>query len=260
MDDRIKHMIESGLMESYLLGTCSEAEEQEIDALLESSEELRAYFETLEDVQYELTEAVKKQPPESLRSEVKASIESLKNYKTPVKSKPSGFNGLTLLALFLFMLSLFACLQLFIKNIELQRELMQTKDLLNQHSNFRMQLDDRLNVVEENLFVIKHPATNKILLNGNSDNEDLKLVAFWNDEEKTSLLSVERLPGLPDNQCYQLWVDVDGKMIDLGVIKDAVNMVALDYYDNAESLNVTIEPEGGSEHPTVSRLVTSVLF
>ncbi len=57
-----------------------------------------------------------------------------------------------------------------------------------------------------------------------------------------------------------MWADVDGKMINLGILKkDETNMpIDWKYLANAESLNVTIEPDGGSDHPTVADLVASI--
>ena len=35
-------------------------------------------------------------------------------------------------------------------------------------------------------------------------------------------------------------------------------MLAMTYIDHAESLNITIEPAGGNDHPTVSKLITNI--
>tara|TARA_R110000868_G_scaffold379114_6_gene644835 strand:- start:10 stop:186 length:177 start_codon:yes stop_codon:yes gene_type:complete len=55
-----------------------------------------------------------------------------------------------------------------------------------------------------------------------------------------------------------MWADVEGEMINMGVIGKQNQLLAMDYIDNAESLNVTIEPAGGNDHPTVSNLITNV--
>jgi len=47
-------------------------------------------------------------------------------------------------------------------------------------------------------------------------------------------------------------------MIDMGVIPKNSDMVAMTYIADAESLNITIEPAGGSDHPTVSKLISFV--
>ncbi len=44
-------------------------------------------------------------------------------------------------------------------------------------------------------------------------------------------------------------------MINIGLLQHpGDDMQALQFIDNAESLNITLEPAGGSEHPTVELL------
>lgn len=57
---------------------------------------------------------------------------------------------------------------------------------------------------------------------------------------------------------YQMWADVEGEMINMGLIDNKKDLLAMNYIENAESLNITIEPLGGSEHPDVSRSISNV--
>lgn len=105
-------------------------------------------------------------------------------------------------------------------------------------------------------------ATNTLphLLEGQSESSSNQVIVYWNEELEKSLLRVVELSAIPANKTYQLWADVDGQMLSLGTfdaglaIEDAIPMK---YLANAESLNITIEPKGGSEHPTVSTLTVS---
>ena len=105
--------------------------------------------------------------------------------------------------------------------------------------------------------ILKHPATQKLLLEGSGLADNLQTVAFWNNEAKVAHLNIAKLPTLPDGHCLQIWADVHGEMINLGVLPNEVVVIKLPYKLDAESLNITIEPLGGSEHPTVSRLIAS---
>ena len=72
------------------------------------------------------------------------------------------------------------------------------------------------------------------------------------------MLNPFNLPKLPEDQQYQIWGDVAGKMISIGLISQ--NLAKYQdsvFLENAASLNVTSEPKGGSKEPTVSRLVAS---
>ena len=72
------------------------------------------------------------------------------------------------------------------------------------------------------------------------------------------MINTERLPDLDADHDYQMWADVEGEMINMGVISKDKKLMAMNYIDHSESLNITIEPAGGNDHPTVERLVTNV--
>ena len=54
-----------------------------------------------------------------------------------------------------------------------------------------------------------------------------------------------------------MWADVDGEMINMGIINTSKALLAMQYIPEAESFNITIEPKGGSPHPTVSELIAN---
>ena len=85
-----------------------------------------------------------------------------------------------------------------------------------------------------------------------------KMLSYVNHTTKSVVVNTQRLPKLNNDEDYQMWADVEGEMINMGVISKSSQLLAMNYIDHAESLNITIEPSGGSEHPTVSRLVTNV--
>ncbi len=90
------------------------------------------------------------------------------------------------------------------------------------------------------------------------EKDQKKVVVYWNPTSKTAKLKTLNLPGLTSNETYQLWGDVDGVMKNLGTFdysKSRDQIVDISYLERVESLNITIEPAGGSDHPNVSRLV-----
>ena len=112
--------------------------------------------------------------------------------------------------------------------------------------------------LESEFSLVNDPSTQKVIINGNDNARGFLMVAYWNKQQRSSVMQVVNQPPLADKQCFQLWADVHGEMVSLGVIPDEDGLIALDFKVDAESLNVTIEPEGGSEHPNVERLVGSV--
>jgi len=128
--------------------------------------------------------------------------------------------------------------------------------------------EDRLAILErdcsrltEQYAFINHTNTLPFVLQGGSQSTLHQVIVYWNETIQKSMLRVVDLPAIQSDETFQLWADVDGEMLSLGVfdpgqaIADAVPM---SYLDNATSLNITIEPKGGSDHPDVSRLTASV--
>jgi anti-sigma-K factor RskA len=111
---------------------------------------------------------------------------------------------------------------------------------------------------EEIIAFLKDPQTQPVVLTETAANTEAAALVYWNKVSKKAMLNPFNLPKLPDDQQYQMWVDVDGKMISIGLIsQDLFKYQDLVFLENAASLNVTIEPKGGSKEPTVSRLVAS---
>ena len=99
-------------------------------------------------------------------------------------------------------------------------------------------------------------------MNGNKKAKDLKAVAYVNPVKKLSYINVSKLPNLPEDQCFQMWAEVNGEMVNLGILKEAGaqdKLMALPYSDNALGY-ITIEPQGGNQTPTVENIVANISY
>ncbi|MFM9949904.1 MAG: anti-sigma factor domain-containing protein [Saprospiraceae bacterium] len=107
----------------------------------------------------------------------------------------------------------------------------------------------------EMLAFLEHEDTRPVYLNGTDLLPKAKALVYWNHTAKSAYFNPIRLPQAPEGHQYQIWADVEGVMINMGLIEPkSLHLQALRYIPQAESLNITIEPTGGSEHPTVSNL------
>lgn len=130
---------------------------------------------------------------------------------------------------------------------------MQKLELLNKNNI------DEFKTLQERFALIADPGTKKINLKGNNKAEDLNIIAYRNDEDAASYLHIVNIPKAPSGKCFQLWGDVNGEMISLGVLNQKnLEFVSINHLEGMASLNITIENEGGSKHPTVADIVASV--
>lgn len=258
----IREFLESGLLEEYLLGTTDEATSRRVEAYINQSEEVREAWMAMQESLEMMALSMDAKAPEGLKASVK---EAIKANPKPVSNKQSAkvasirrMNRMVVaasVAAFLFAtiaISQWTSIGKYKQEVATLTERVGEleSELDNQNKQFA-QLETEFSVVND-------PNTQKVIINGNDQARGFVMVAYWNKSEEASFMQIVNQPELPDNQCFQLWADVHGEMVNLGVIPEEEGMIALDFKVDAESLNVTIEPEGGSEHPTVARLVGSV--
>ena len=84
---------------------------------------------------------------------------------------------------------------------------------------------------------------------------DAEAIAYLNREAGKVFVNPTHLPAPPPGKTYQIWADVKGEMISMGLIDgNSKEMQPANFIEGTESLNITLEPEGGSEEPTVAML------
>jgi len=254
-----KTILENGLLEQYLLGDLDTKECDQIEKLLATDSELKALYSQLEEDFERLGLENSITPPDVVKLELLSAIKESSNTTKVVtletKRNKSWFLGIAAsIALLLFAGSVWMYIQL-----------NDIKEELQIVENEKLELDQKVNTLNQQfsdelaLFTtITHPDTEQFILNGNALMPEGKVISYVNHETKSVVVNTERLPELDDAHDYQMWADVEGEMINMGVISKGSSLMAMNYIDHAESLNITIEPLGGNDHPTVERLVTNV--
>ena len=251
-----KYILDNGLLEQYLLGELNAQDCEQIEQALASDAELRAQFDTLEK-DFEilgLENAIA--PPKSIKHQLIQDIREAKD----TKNNKSNSN----LKFYLGIAASVAAL-LLLGSFWMYNELSNIKQQLQTVETEKTELNDKLNTLNQQLenetalfATLTHPDTQQYVLKGNTLMPDGKVVSYVNHSTKSVVINTERLPKLDDAHDYQMWADVEGEMINMGVISKDQNLMAMTYIDHTESLNITIEPAGGNDHPTVSQLVTNV--
>ena len=255
-----KTLLENGLLEQYLLGELNANECDQIEKLLASDAQLRAQFDQLEQ-DFEtigLENAIT--PPPFVKTELLETIQTTQKNAPKVvalsKEQPTKmYLGIAAsIAALLMIGSFWMYSQLNEVKEELQIVKSNNTELNSTIENLNVQLKES-NVAYN---AIANPDTEQYILKGNDLAPDAKVISYVNHNTKTVIVNAERLPELDADHDYQMWADVEGEMINMGVISKNKNLMAMTYIDHAESLNITIEPAGGNDHPTVARLVTNV--
>lgn len=245
---------DSGILEQYLLGELNASDMASVDDILQNDDDLRRHFEALEK-KFEmigLENAI--QPPLHLKDQIFSSI----NGSNKSMNKSSSYSWLTGIAASIALIAIAMVFFMYgqLQNVKDDLRLVEdeNKALIQNNTEITNAYDE----VKSWLNEINNLEIARYQLKGNELSPNSKLIAYLNHTEKKVIINTEGLQQLSASQDYQMWADVDGEMISMGIIDVSQNLHTLNYISDAESLNITIEPKGGSDHPTVSNLISNV--
>lgn len=114
---------------------------------------------------------------------------------------------------------------------------------------------------EDYLGVIRNPNTLIVRATGTALQPKARIQVYWNKNEQQAFIDLIELEPTPSGKQYQIWLDVEGVMVNAGLIDfDRKALQEIKFIENATSINITLEPLGGSERPTASMLVANALL
>ena len=252
MKEKINTFLASDLLEKYLLGDTSKEETQQTERYIAMYPEVRGSYEELQKNLQIFAQQYAMPTPQGLKEVILSAAKQDKKfgrrfYKYAVAASVA--------------IMLFAGTSYFLwdQNRSLQEEnTLVTNQIKYLESNMMSQLEDMRN----QFIVLNNPDTRKVEVKGKKEGKDLKAIAYINPVKKLSFINVGMVPQLPENQVFQLWAEVNGELVNLGVIKefdDKEKLLAMPYGEKAIGY-ITVEPEGGNASPSVENIVANISF
>ena len=252
MKNKIHDFLESDLLERYLLGETDNLETAKTERYIAMYPEVRKAYDELQDnlEAYVKLHAIK--APEGLKETILHKI-------SKQKKRNSKFYRFAIAASIVALLFAGSAFFFYDQN----QDLMEKNTIVNNkiktlEMDMRLELED----IRNQYIVLNNPNTKRLNIRGNKKAQELKAVAYVNPVKKLSYINVSHLPQLPEEQCYQMWAEVNGEMVNLGVIKqfdDKEKLLALPYADQAVGY-ITIEPKGGNLAPSVENIVADIKY
>lgn len=252
MKEKIRIFLDTDLLEKYLLGTTTPEESMQVERYIAMYPEVRKTYDELQENLEIFAKMYALKTPEGLKARI---LNRIKAQNTGRRKFQRYAVAASIAAL------LFAGSSYFFWN---QNQNLQDENVIvnNRIRTLEEDMKEQLEDVRNQFIVLNNPQTKKYAVNGNKKAKELKAVAYINPVKKLSYINVRNLPNLPDNQCYQMWAEVNGEMVNLGVIKsvdDKDHLRPLPYAENAVSY-ITIEPQGGNDTPTVKNIVANISY
>ncbi len=252
MKEKIHQFLESDLLERYLMGDTSTEESLRVERYIAMYPEVRETYTELQENLEAFAQLHALKAPENLKDRIMAKIKQ-------EKREGNKFYRWAIAASFIAFVSIGASYFFYHQNKDLQEK---NSMVSNQIKNLEMDMKVQLEDIRNQYIVLNNPNTKRYQVKGNRKAKELKAMAYINPVKKLSYINVNHLPQLPEDQCYQMWAEVNGELVNLGIIKefdDPKQMFALPYADNAVSY-ITIEPKGGNHTPSVNNIVANIKY
>ena len=252
MREKIRIFLDTDLLEKYLLGTTNTEETLRVERYIAMYPEVRKIYNELQDNLETFAKMHAVKAPEGLRAKILHRIKA----QNAGRRKFRRYAIAASVAAFLFAGSSYFFWN---QNQNLQKE---NTIVNNKIKDLEEDMRERLEDVRNQFIVLNNPQTRKYMVNGNKKAKELKAVAYINPVKKLAYINVRNLPNLPEDYDYQMWAEVNGEMVNLGVIRnveDKDKLRALPYAKNAVSY-ITIEPKGGNDTPTVQNIVANISY
>ena len=250
MKEKIRIFLDNDFLEKYLLGTTSPEESMQVERYIAMYPEVRKTYDELQENLETYAKMYALNAPEGLKAKI---LNRIKAQNTG-RRKFQRYAVAASIAAFLFAGSSYFFWN---QNQNLQEEnIIVNNKIESLEEDMREQLED----VRNQFIVLNNPQTKRYNVKGNNNARELKAVAYINPVKKLSYINVKNLPNLPEDQSFQMWAEVNGEMINLGIIDKFAGqekLLALPYADEAVSY-ITIEPKGGNNTPTVENIVAKI--
>lgn len=259
-----EELIKSGKLELYVAGALCGKEARQVADMISADPVLQREVRSIEEAML----ASLREGGVAPRAEVKGKVMAALNKKLPVDGdgRANNFTGPVAgarvvpmnainvwlaAASVLLLLALSATYYVLNKKIVLQQS--QMAALKTQYNS---QLASNAKYSEE-LALINHHLTKKIVLNGVATTPDARAIVYWNTLNHRVIVSPTGLPAPPEGKQYQLWAMLNGKPVDAGVFdmnNDTIKLEEVKHIANAQAFAITLEQKGGASTPTLSAM------
>ncbi|SDR95722.1 Anti-sigma-K factor rskA [Formosa sp. Hel1_31_208] len=247
MEKKLHNFFQSGILEKYILDETSASENLQVEHYIETYPEVESEYLRLQDNLEILAKASAIEAPHFILDNIKkeagketAPVMALvsAHRKTPWYSIAASIIALVFAG---------STLMMYQQNRKLLQE---NQVVVDEIFDLRSDIAENNSILDDlmrRFMRLNNPETEKYVLRGNERAKDLKTVAYINAVDKTSMIDVVSLPQLPGNQTYQIWAEMQDRMVNLGILDPSEReFQSLPYIEDALGLSITIEPKGNN--------------
>ncbi len=256
----VEKYIASGILEQYVAGTLSEEENLEVQHYAIEHQEIQHEIESIEKAVLEVTRAASPglmpKSFEALRNELNEVIP----FEPNIKRKSAAWtNYLGWAASLLFALGL---LWLYLENDQLKSKIEVVTEEKTSVEKQILDIRNEMTHTEDLLNQLRDQNVDVVALGGQTASPKAYAKAYWNKKAKKVFIDAQGLPEPPPGFNYQVWsLKLDPLTpTSIGLLENFVlnenKVFELENPNESQAFGITLEPEGGSESPTLEQLYT----
>ncbi|RTL55656.1 MAG: anti-sigma factor [Sphingobacteriales bacterium] len=263
----IQAYIESGVIESYILGLATEQEVAELEQLRKQYPEINQALAAFEASLEAQAMANAKQPPAHIKQRLfKTLHEEFDDVAITATQPQAATTSGKVVSLFWNKYAAAAAVLLIVASAGLNIYFFNKVEKLQSQYlalvNERNSLEAGLNIyktkaldIYNSMQLMSDPNMLKVSMPGIKGKENNLATVFWDKQSKEVYLLPNRLPQAPENKQYQLWALVNGKPVDAGLLSaDCNGLCKLKNVPDAQAFAITLENKGGSPAPHLDQL------
>lgn len=261
--------IKSGIIESYVMGDLSEEEAREVEDMAQRYPDVQKEIEQTEAMLEELAMQTAITPRKGLKEQILLQVDQGKTAETPPAHEPAAKERMitpdtsgkiklwqywsaaaSALLVLATVLAVYYRQQWQDTESELENYLTENQNITQEYQALRSDYE-RLQEQQE---IFASPNFTQVKLNGINDFSSSYAVVYWNAKSEEVYLNPSGLPTPESGKQYQLWAIVDGQPQSAGVFDLQNQLLDMRQIQNASAFAITLEPEGGSENPTLEAM------
>lgn len=273
----VQDYIQSGIIESYVLGMANEQEAAELMQLSREYPEIQQAIDSFEasleatafanatpapaQVKNNLFELLKDDFAEPTVEKTSTPIVPLTNttttsstIETPVRSISNKFSFMAAASTILLVVSLGLNYYFYNKYTTANNNYLALLKENNSITADNRVYQTKMLDYQTSMQIVSDPNMIKVSMPGVAGKEGNLTTVYWDKNTRDVYLLANNLPQVEEGKQYQVWALVDGKPVDAGLIEDCNGVCRLKNIPNAQSFAITLEKKGGSPSPDLSQL------
>ncbi len=252
----IKAYIESGVIESYVLGMADAQEAAELEQMAAQYPEVQQAIDAFEASLEQQALASAVAPPAHVKEALFTTLDpEFKKGERKASVVAFGWSRWVAAASVILLVAS-AALNVYFYNqfksssTAYQALLIEKNSLIAENQNMQTKALDLYN----NMQMMTDPAMIKVSMQGVAGKENSLATVFWDSKSKDVYLLPNKLPQAAEGKQYQLWAIVDGKPVDAGVMDACTGLCKMKNIPAAAAFAITLEKKGGSPTPSMDQM------